>query len=355
MTSITPTDLIPRLTVILGQCQPRPLYWIPQTAKFVAGPKSDYSGIVPRVYLPGQARLVNEQVTLLRIVYSECNTPRAKQSFIEALTAKLSAKTGAVIAHVFADIHWIKHTQGDVAALAELWSGWRQRLECASELFTEIDLSDLAESSRQVWSVFPRKDEGGRHVIEIADLKFRRLHDQFIGVGPLISLIRYERLKAQLTEHDNPEINTDKQALLSRAEELGFPPELTPVLEQIDLKLAAANSPFDYKDCLGHIRTVFEKVFEHSAKAVSKISGNALSAHAQGGKFNETKGFLVSQGLFSEKEANAVQALYTFVSADGAHAFGSAPEKARVAKNCVIEWSMLLVGRVQGFVARKTT
>ena len=154
-------------------------------------------------------------------------------------------------------------------------------------------------------------------------------------------------------ERENPEINTDRQALLSRSSALSFPPELETVLEQIDLKLSAATSGFDYKACMVHIRTVFDKVFEHSATLVAAKSGKSLSPNAQGGKFNETKGHLVSEGVLSAKEGAAVQALYSYISADGAHAFGSAPEQARVAKNNVIEWSLLVVGRVQQFTAAK--
>jgi hypothetical protein len=226
-------------------------------------------------------------------------------------------------------------------------------LQHVSEHFTEGDLTALAKAVSPALSSFPVKQVDGRSVLSTDDVEHRRFSYTLYSIGPLIALIRYERLKAQLVERQNPEINTDKQALISRAAALGFPHELETVLEQIEVKLSAATSPFDYKDCIGHIRTVLEKVLEHSAKLVAGKSGKPLSLNAQAGKFNETKGHLVSEGLLSVKEGDAVQALYSYISADGAHAFGSAPEQARIAKNNMIEWSLLVVGRVQQYAAAK--
>jgi hypothetical protein len=166
----------------------------------------------------------------------------------------------------------------------------------------------------------------------------------------LLTLVRYERLKAQLVEGQNPETNTDKGVLISRSAALGFPAEVEQVLQEIDSNLSTADSGFDYKACIGDIRTLWRKCSSTLRNAFRRFRVAHLPK-AESGTFNETKGYLVSSELLPEKEGSAVQGLYSFASEDGAHAFTSAPEQARVAKNCVIEWSLLVVGRVQKYVS----
>lgn len=56
----------------------------------------------------------------------------------------------------------------------------------------------------------------------------------------------------------------------------------------------------------------------------------------------------------SEKEGEVLQKLYNYVSVAGVHQLGSAPEQVRVAKNTLVEWGLLVVGRVQALKAAQT-
>src|SRR6266849_5800720 len=85
-------------------------------------------------------------------------------------------------------------------------------------------------------------------------------------VGKTIQSIRYERLKGQLLQGVNPEINTDREVLISRMHQLGFRGEILGALTEVDRKVLAASTPLDFKGCVGDLRTLFEEIVEDAAK-----------------------------------------------------------------------------------------
>ena len=60
--------------------------------------------------------------------------------------------------------------------------------------------------------------------------------------------------------------------------------------------------------------------------------------------------YLKTNGLLSEDEWGAVNALYRLLSNQSAHKLGSTIELARVSRNLVIEWLLLVSGRVDAFL-----
>ena len=55
--------------------------------------------------------------------------------------------------------------------------------------------------------------------------------------------------------------------------------------------------------------------------------------------------------MIGPEEYNLLQKLYNFLSNQGSHQLGSAPEQLRVAHATVIEWCMLIAGRVENLLA----
>lgn len=51
--------------------------------------------------------------------------------------------------------------------------------------------------------------------------------------------------------------------------------------------------------------------------------------------------------MVGPEESALLQALYNFLSNQGTHKLGAAPEQLRVAYATVIEWCMLVAGRVK--------
>lgn len=161
-----------------------------------------------------------------------------------------------------------------------------------------------------------------------------------------IGRIRYLRLKAELLEGVNPEINTDKQVLVSRMEQLGFRKQIMEAMEELDRKVHEAGKPLDFKACMDLARTIFEEIVEDAGRKAAAVKNHSLPP-AGSSNFQPWYQLLVNVGALSGKEGDVLQKLYNFLSTEGAHQLESAPEQVRVAKNTVIEWGLLVVGRVQ--------
>ena len=171
------------------------------------------------------------------------------------------------------------------------------------------------------------------------------------GVGENITRIRYERLRGNLLQGVNPEINTDREVLISRMEQLGFRAEIVEALHNLDLKIMAAGTRFDFKGCMDAIRTIYEEIVEDAAtKAAAKIGSTVPSGKVK--DFQPWKDLLRTAGVLTVEEADLFQKMYNYFSNIGTHQLGSEQEHVRVAKNTVIEWGVLLVGRVQTLSAK---
>ena len=94
------------------------------------------------------------------------------------------------------------------------------------------------------------------------------------AVGGAIERVQYLRLKKELLEGTNPEINTDKTALISRMEQLGFRPEIAAALEEVDRQVLAAGRPLDFKMCMDSR--------ELPSRKWSKTQGGKLPQRPQG-------------------------------------------------------------------------
>jgi hypothetical protein len=170
-------------------------------------------------------------------------------------------------------------------------------------------------------------------------------------VAVALERIQYLRLKKELTEGSNPEINTDREVLISRMEQLGFRREIVDALRDLEPKLMAAATPLELKGCIDVIRTVFEEIVEDAAKKAAALT----SAKVPSGKlkdFQPWKDLLSTAGVLTTEEADLFQKFYNYFSNVGSHRLGSGHEHVRVARNTVIEWGMLLVGRVQALTVK---
>ncbi len=169
-------------------------------------------------------------------------------------------------------------------------------------------------------------------------------------VGKTIQSIRYERLKGQLLQGVNPEINTDREVLISRMHQLGFRGEILGALTEVDRKVLAASTPLDFKGCVGDLRTLFEEIVEDAAKRAANLTNTTPPSGPLKSDFKPWKDLLVRTKVLTEEEADLFQKLYNYLSNVGTHRLGSGQEHVRIAKNTVIEFGLLLVGRVQSLV-----
>lgn len=180
---------------------------------------------------------------------------------------------------------------------------------------------------------------------QISEVDAAALREELLFVRRTVERVRYLRLRQELIEAVNPEINTDRQTLVSRLEELGFRRDIVEALQELDRKLYGAGRALDFKGVMDLARTIFEEIVEDAAKKTAQLMKRSPPP---GGKpFQPWKQFLTDAGLITADEGELLQKLYNYLSNAGAHKLGSAPEQARVTKNMVIELGLLVVGRVE--------
>jgi hypothetical protein len=172
------------------------------------------------------------------------------------------------------------------------------------------------------------------------------LVDILNGVGENIIRIRYERLRGHLLQGANPEINTDREVLISRMEQMSFRKDIVTAFDELDRKILAAGKPLDFKACVDLARTIYEEITEDAAKRAATVTGDPLPT-GQRLSFAPWKDLLVKAKVLTQEEGELYQKLYSHLSNVSTHRLGSAQEHVRIAKNTVIEWDLLLVGRVQ--------
>jgi len=159
-----------------------------------------------------------------------------------------------------------------------------------------------------------------------------------------ISIIYAKVNKKELSEGQNPEINTDKQELISRLEALGFRKEIVNALAEFDKQLYSAGKPLEFKVCMDLLRTIYEETIEDAAKAVATKRAKPLPS---AGAFHPWCQYLENESVITSDEGALAQKLYNYLSNAGAHILGSAPEQVRLSRNFVVELSLMVVGRVQ--------
>ena len=245
-----------------------------------------------------------------------------------------------VIAHAVMDAGELRHLGPHIRNITVLYvptcKALDQKLAMESHIFNESDLDWIEEAQARLRQARLTETESLREESPIwwlARLKSR------------IARVRYLRLKKELFEGQNPEINTDKQQLVSRLEALGFRKEIVGALQNLDSKLYAAGTPLDFKGCLDMLRTIYEKITQDAAKTLAAKSRKSDPNYSK--PFQPWVQYLANERILSNDEMELGQKLYNYLSNAGTHSLGSDPEQVRVCKNMVIEFSLMTVGRVQ--------
>lgn len=145
---------------------------------------------------------------------------------------------------------------------------------------------------------------GGWH--EISRVPAGEMIKLLQGVGRTLEQIRYERLKGQLLQGLNPEVNTDRAALVSRMEQMAFRQEIVTALDELDRKIMAAGTPLDFKACVDLARTIYEEVAEDAAKRVAAVTGDPLPL-GQRVSFGPWKDLLVKAKVLTSDEGDLYQ------------------------------------------------
>lgn len=205
-------------------------------------------------------------------------------------------------------------------------------LQAESHRFTEDDLTSLSAAIANIRIM--------SNTEQLHLLKYQR------SVLDLVTRIRYLRLRSDLLEGINPEINTDQLTVSDRAAKMGFSPALQRTLPEINKQLYRASSGIDFKQCLELMRTALEGFAKESCQAIESKTGKTLNTGEK--SFQPLLQYLTNAGAILKSEVDALQKFYNLLANEGSHSLEAEAEQARVYKNLTIEWLLLISGRVQG-------
>jgi hypothetical protein len=149
---------------------------------------------------------------------------------------------------------------------------------------------------------------------------------------------RYFYLKGALQELPNLEIESDKVKVVSFLDSLGFNPLLAASLTRAEQQYSSASGPFDWKECLGHIRSFYEHLNIDAGQAIAKNIGKTVV-----GQWDPTLMFLKNCKFFTEQQDKFARGLYTLLSDEGVHPLIAEKEFARLLRNVVIEYGLMFL------------
>ena len=162
------------------------------------------------------------------------------------------------------------------------------------------------------------------------------------GMAQQCSQARYWYLKGALQQNANLEINLDKTRVESYLSNLGFNPPLLSTLNAAEQDFRASATPFELKNCLGHLRSFLEGLHEQACIPLAAKTGT--SAPTQWGK---TTSMLRGSGVMSLQEERLATSIYTLISDEGVHPLIAEREYARLLRNMVVEYGLLFLTKME--------
>jgi hypothetical protein len=155
---------------------------------------------------------------------------------------------------------------------------------------------------------------------------------------------RYLYLKGSLLEGVNLEINQDKTTVESHLQQLGFTKPLIDSLNEAERLYHNQGTQFDFKNCLGHLRSFLENLHSQAMPAVHAKCGGTLRTEWGGGL-----AYLVQNSVLSKAEEQFAVGLFKLISDEGVHPLIAQREYARLARNMVIEYALLFLNKMNKF------
>jgi hypothetical protein len=151
---------------------------------------------------------------------------------------------------------------------------------------------------------------------------------------------RYFYLKGALLQETNLEVNQDKATVESYLQNLGFNKALVESLSHAE-EIYRSPSPFALKSSMGHLRSFLENLH---AEAAGRVAKKAKIPSPSGWGANIL--CLRQNGIMSVAEEQFLASLYRLISDQAVHPLSAEREYARVARNVVIEYGLVLLSRM---------
>jgi hypothetical protein len=302
----------------------------------------------------GSFELVNPQVLLLKRLYASA-APEGKREIASALLAHLTAQNGRVVAQALVELrqtlslHYLEQID---ERFRVLWDGIADKLAVEHWTFGEDDLrhveSGMHRTRVMATAAMPKEQRG---LLKNEQQAAHRMLTTLDELRKVVERVKYLRIADGLVKVQNPAIDADRRELLSRLDTLGFSKNLSTALQEIERRSSAASTTLDFKSAMDLLRTFFEEFVEEAARKASGMATTPLPTGERLSHFAPFKDYLRNVGIVGTEEADVLRVLYSYMSNQGAHALGSAPEQFHVAKTTVIEWCLMIAGRVHIYLA----
>jgi len=164
------------------------------------------------------------------------------------------------------------------------------------------------------------------------------------GIAEECRKARYLYLKGFLLEGVNLEVNQDKASVETYLQRLGFTKPLVDSLNEAERLYHNQGTPFDFKNCLGHLRSFLENLQGQAMPAVHEKCSGTLRIDWGGGL-----AYLAQNSVLSKAEEQFAVGLSRLISDEGVHPLIAEREYARLARNMVIEYALLFLKKVEKF------
>jgi hypothetical protein len=148
----------------------------------------------------------------------------------------------------------------------------------------------------------------------------------------------YWYLKGVLQELPNLEIESDKLKVEGFLAKLGFSAEMVKILNEAESDYRATATPFELKNCMGHLRSFLEHLHRDAAKAIAASNGRTVVD-----KWGDATLYLREQGYFTLQHERFSASLYTLLSDESVHPLTAEREYARLLRNVVIEYGVMFL------------
>lgn len=177
---------------------------------------------------------------------------------------------------------------------------------------------------------------------------YAKYTDSLKALRSQVNILLSQKLIKDIYSGFNPEINQDEKKLKEQFNRFGFPKDLSETLDKIDDILAKANDGFDYKNCMGLIRSFTERFYSSISIELDQSEGRKIDVTDS----KIVAKFFVEKNLISSLQAEFLMSSRHFLSNAASHRLKSLPEECRLSRNIIIEFSLFIFERLKTLKAQ---
>ena len=182
-----------------------------------------------------------------------------------------------------------------------------------------------------------------RQMVQNSDYKLGRereanqIVDSIDRIASYCQRGRFFYLKGTLQQNTNVEVENDKSRVEDFLQQLGFSAAMKQALNEAEKDFRASASPFEFKNCLTHLRGFLEHLHLEAAQHIAKtVQG---STH----DWDTSTSFLRKRDYITPQQEKFARGIYALISDQGVHPLMAERIFARVLRNVIIEYGFMFL------------